>query len=63
MLSPEIFIFINDIATDAPNNSKIMDTVVDVGNQKVLKRSSKIISAIPTAKNIIITSENVKWPG
>jgi hypothetical protein len=38
MLSPEIFIFINDIATDAPNNSKIMDTVVDVGNPKVLKR-------------------------
>src|SRR5690606_39328690 len=40
---------------DAPNNSKTMETVVEVGRPNELKISSSTISASITAKNIHIT--------
>src|SRR5690606_30858236 len=43
-------------ATAAPNNSKTRETVVDVGNPKVLNRSSSIMSVSITARKSIIIS-------
>jgi hypothetical protein len=51
------------MAMDAPSKSNTIDTVVEVGNPMVLYRSSKIISEIITAKNIIRTSEKLNWAG
>ena len=39
-----------------PNNSKTMETVVEVGRPRELKVSRRTMSAIMTAKKIIITS-------
>ena len=49
-------IFINAIITEAPNNSKTMDTVVEVGKPIVLKKSRRRISVIITAMKIIMIS-------
>jgi hypothetical protein len=46
-----------------PNKQKTIDTVVEVGNPKVLKTSNKIISDIITAKKIKIRSEKEKKDG
>jgi len=45
-----------EIPTAAPSNSKTIETVVDVGNPKVLKRSSRITSVIITARKINMIS-------
>ncbi len=52
----EVLIFIKDIITAAPNNSKTIDTVVDVGIPKVLKKSNSRMSVIITAIKMIIIS-------
>jgi len=52
--------FISDIATAAPNSSKTMETVVEVGKPKVLNKSSKMTSVSMTAKKINISSGIVK---
>ncbi len=49
-------IFISDIATAAPNNSNTMETVVDVGIPRVLKKSNNRISVIITAMKMNIIS-------
>ena len=49
--------------TAAPNNSKIMETVVEVGKPKELKISNNIISAIITARKMIITSLKLNMLG
>ena len=56
-------IFISAIATDAPNNSKTIETVVDVGIPTVLKKSSNKMSVIITAMKIIMISLNINSPG
>ncbi len=53
----------NATATAAPNNSKINDTVVDVGKPKVLKTSRRITSVTITARNNIIICGKVNMPG
>jgi len=45
-----------ETATAAPGNQKTIETVVDVGIPKVLKRSSRITSVIITARKMIIIS-------
>ncbi len=47
------------MATDAPNNSKTIETVVDVGIPTVLKKSNSRISVIITAMKIIMISLNM----
>ncbi len=42
--------------TAAPSSSNTIETVVDVGIPKALKRSSSITSVIITARKITITS-------
>ena len=49
-------IFINAMATAAPNSSKTIETVVDVGIPKVLKKSRSSISVTITAMKIIMIS-------
>jgi hypothetical protein len=49
-----------ETAMAAPNSSKTMDTVVEVGRPKVLKRSSSRISVIMTARNMVISSSITK---
>ena len=49
--------------TEAPSSSKTMETVVDVGRPKVLKKSSSKISVIMTAIKIIMISLNINSPG
>ena len=56
-------ILIKAIATEAPNNSKTIDTVVEVGIPIVLKKSNNKISVIITAMKIIIISLNINSPG
>lgn len=65
----EALIYVINVHNDAPiskilynathiaahNISKTTETVVDVGRRKVLYKSSKIISAITTARKIIMT--------
>ena len=47
------------MATEAPNNSNTMETVVDVGSPSVLKKSSSKISVIMTAIKMTIISLNI----
>ena len=54
---PKLDILINETATAAPNNSKTMETVVDVGRPRVLKKSNNSMSVIITAIKIIMISE------
>ena len=56
-------ILMRAIATDAPSNSKTIETVVDVGSPHELKRSNIKISVIITAIKIIIISLNRNSPG
>ena len=44
------------IAKVAPNNSNTIETVVDVGNPKLLKRSRRITSVTMAATRISIIS-------
>ena len=52
---PELILNI-DIMNAAPNSSNTIETVVEVGRPRVLKRSSKNTSLITTAKKMHITS-------
>jgi len=63
MVCSEPEILITAMATDAPNNSKTIETVVDVGSPKVLKVSSRMTSVIITAINMIMTSLKLNCPG
>ena len=45
----------------APSNSKTSETVVEVGNPKVLKTSNKITSVSIVATMIHIIAANVKF--
>ena len=54
---------INETATAAPSNSNTIDTVVEVGNPKVLKKSNNNMSVIITAIKIIIISEKKSISG
>ena len=56
-------ILINAIATAAPNNSNTIETVVEVGIPRELKKSRSKISVIITAMKIIIISLNINSPG
>ncbi len=56
-------ILTNDTAREAPSRSNTIETVVDVGRPKVLKRSSSTTSAIITARKIVTNSGMVKNPG
>ncbi len=57
MLSASLLkIFSKAITTAEPNNSKTIETVVEVGIPKELKISSSNISVIITAINMNITS-------
>ena len=56
-------IFTTDIATAAPKSSKTIETVVEVGIPRVLKKSKSKISVIITAMKMIMTSENTKLLG
>ena len=47
---------IKAIIQEAPNNSKTIETVVEVGNPNVLKISNKITSLITTERKMHITS-------
>jgi hypothetical protein len=51
---------ITHIPTAHPSRQNTMDTVVDVGNHIELNLFNNKISAIITAKNMVITSINVK---
>ncbi len=62
-LFPECIILIADAAIEAPSNSKTIETVVDVGNPSVLKRSSRITSVMTTERKMIITSEKTNMLG
>ena len=50
-------ILINDKQTAAPNNSKTIDTVVEVGKPTVLNESNRMTSVTITAKNKRMISE------
>ena len=52
-----------DITTAAPNNSKTIDTVVEVGRPHELNKSNIRISVIITDKKIIIISLKKKASG
>ena len=54
---------INDTATAAPKSSKTIDTVVDVGIPRVLKKSRSKISVIITAMKMIMISEKKNMSG
>ena len=56
-------ILIIDITTAAPNNSKTIDTVVEVGRPHELNKSNIRISVIITDKKIIIISLKKKASG
>jgi hypothetical protein len=60
---PDAEILIMETATAAPSSSKTMDTVVEVGSAKVLKKSSRMISVIMTARNMIMISPKKNWSG
>jgi len=47
----------------APNNSKTIETVVEVGIPRVLKVSGIITSVIITARNMIVISEKKNISG
>ena len=49
-------IFINDMKTAAPSNSNTIETVVEVGIPRVLKKSKSKISVNITAVNISMIS-------
>ena len=51
------------MATAAPNNSNTIETVVEVGIPRVLKKSSNRISVIITAMKIIMISANTNSDG
>jgi hypothetical protein len=51
------------IMNAAPNNSKTIDTVVEVGSPRVLYRSRRIISVKRTAKKTYMMCSKVKKPG
>jgi hypothetical protein len=46
---PALLILMRAIATEAPNNSNTIETVVEVGIPKVLKKSRSSMSVIITA--------------
>src|SRR5690606_25254774 len=52
-----------DMAIEAPKSSKTIDTVVEVGSARELKRSSNNTSVIITAKKRIIISSKVNCQG
>ena len=54
---------INDTATAAPKSSKTIDTVVDVGIPRVLKKSRSKMSVIITAMKMIMISEKKNMSG
>ena len=60
---PVAKILINETATAAPNSSNTIETVVDVGIPRVLKKSSNNMSVIITAINMIIISEKKNISG
>jgi hypothetical protein len=62
-VDPAAVILMMEIATAAPSNSKTIDTVVEVGRAKVLKKSSRMISVIMTARNMIMISLKKNWSG
>ena len=51
------------MATAAPNNSNTIDTVVDVGIPRELKKSKRRISVIITAIKMTMISLNINSPG
>ncbi len=51
------------MATEAPNNSNTMETVVEVGIPTELKKSKSRISVIMTAINMIMISLNINSCG
>ena len=51
------------MATAAPNNSKTIDTVVEVGIPTVLKKSNNKISVIMTAMKMMMISANTNCSG
>ena len=55
--SGEFEIFMREIATAAPSNSKTIETVVEVGNPNVLNASRRMTSVIMTARKMIMISE------
>ncbi len=52
-----------EIAKEAPRSSKTKETVVDVGNPRVLKKSSRKTSVIMAATKIYITSAKTNLSG
>ena len=56
-------IFTIEIATAAPNSSNTIDTVVEVGIPKVLKKSSSKMSVIITAIKMIMISAKTNSAG
>ena len=54
---------IRAVMNAAPNSSKTIETVVDVGSPNELKRSSRKTSLTITARKITITSLNAKPEG
>ncbi len=54
--SSATMIFMMAMATAAPNSSNTMETVVDVGMPKVLKKSSNSTSVTMTAMKMIMIS-------
>ena len=60
---PDAKILINETATAAPNSSNTIETVVDVGIPRVLKKSNNNMSVIITAIKIIIISEKKNISG
>jgi hypothetical protein len=53
----------SDITTAAPNKLKTMETVVEVGSPKVLKKSSSKISVIITAIKMYMISSKLNMAG
>ena len=58
--SPLLTTLYSATATEAPSNSKTMETVVEVGSPNVLKKSSRTTSVNITAKKMTITSAKEK---
>ena len=56
-------ILIRATATAAPSSSNTIDTVVEVGIPKVLKRSSKMMSVSITARKMTMISSKTKASG
>ena len=61
--SPVSYSLSNEITTAAPNSSNTTETVVDVGIPIELKKSSKRISVIRTARKMMMISSKKKSSG